>query len=321
MVSVIIPLYNKRSFVDRAIDSIFAQTFQDFEIVVVDDGSTDNGPEIVKCYKDSRMRLIHQPNAGPGAARNTGVRQSSSPYVAFLDADDEWLPDFLQYSLANLRNNPDCVLNVVNHYRGKDKILATTVPPFNIGISTGPWQLSPELEVKEMWGSFFYLQSSVMVCRRDVVLEFGGFYEHHCTYMEDQYLWLQVLLKYRIYRDTTPLYWYHTEDSDLVGPNRILPRPLFPFLAEPEPIRKNCPVYYRLTLEKLLSYAAFLNFPIMISQGDLSAARYLLKQFPMMRDFGEDLGWMYIKLRIKVALPWLIPYVRVVKQFILGVCR
>jgi glycosyltransferase involved in cell wall biosynthesis len=315
MVSVIMPLYNKGSLVVRALDSIFAQTFQDFELVVVDDGSTDNGPEIVKTYKDHRLQLIHQPNAGPGAARNTGVRQSLSPYVAFLDADDEWLPDFLQSSLANLQSNPDCVLTVANHYRGIDKILATTVPPCNIGIATGPWRLTPEIEPKEMWGSLFYLQSLVVVCRRDVVLEFGGFYEHHCTYLEDQYLWLQILLNYRIYRDTTPLCWYHTEDSELADSNRKSPIPLFPFLSEPEPILRNCPVEYRLALKKLLLYVAALNFSIMISQDDTSAAKYLLKQFPMTKYFREYSKWIFTKQRIKVAVPWLIPCVRILKQF------
>ena len=289
IVSIIIPLYNKGVFIARAIDSILAQTWQDFEIVVVDDGSTDNGPEIVKSYKDSRLRLIQQPNAGPGAARNRGVKESSSPYVAFLDADDEYLPEFLQTSIINLKNNPDCVLSVVNHYRGTEKTLATTIFPFNIGIVTGSWRLSPEAGAAEMWGSLIYLLSCVVICRRDVFLEFGGFYEHHCTYAEDQYLWLQILLNCRIYRDTTPLFWYHTEDSDLELWTRESSVPIMPFLADPEPIRKNCPPEYRSALEKLLPFAASLNFSYMVTDGAvIKFWREYLKGIPEAHDLPLD---------------------------------
>jgi hypothetical protein len=169
----------------------------------------------------------------------------------------------------------------------------------------------------EMWGSLIYLQSGVVMSRRDVFLEFGGSYERHWTYLEDQYLWLQILLNHKIYRDATPLLWYHTEDSDLEGPNRMSPEPLWPFLADPEPVRKNCPADYRLTLEKFLSYAALLNFDRMVSRGDMPAARYLLQHSPVMKVSPKYWGLWFIRLRIKVAWPWLIPYVRAVKQFIL----
>jgi hypothetical protein len=170
-----------------------------------------------------------------------------------------------------------------------------------------------------MWGSLIYLQAGVVVCRRDVFLELGGSCERRCTYVEDQYLWLQILLNYTIYRDTVPLLWYHTEDSELYGPNRKTPTPLLPFLADPEPIRKKCPADYRLTLERFLSFAAWADFPRMVSQGDMPAARYLLQQFPMMKYLAiKESRWSFIKLRIKVACPWLIPYVRALKQLILG---
>jgi glycosyltransferase involved in cell wall biosynthesis len=91
-VSIIIPLYNKAPYVRRALESIAAQSLSDFEVIVIDDGSTDDGAAIVAGYSDARYRLIHQANAGPGAARNTGIAQSRGEFIAFLDADDEWLP-------------------------------------------------------------------------------------------------------------------------------------------------------------------------------------------------------------------------------------
>ncbi len=118
-VSVIIPLYNKGKYVGRALDSVFSQTFKDFEVVVVDDGSEDEGPDIVRRYKDKRLRLIQQDNAGPGVARNRGISETTGHYVAFLDADDEWLPNFLKVTLGHLNEDTDCVLCTVGFIDGR----------------------------------------------------------------------------------------------------------------------------------------------------------------------------------------------------------
>src|SRR6266446_940152 len=98
-VSVVIPLYNKVRYIQRALDSVLAQTYTDFEVIVVDDGSTDGGAEVVACCTDRRVRLIRQSNQGPGPARNRGVEEAAGGYVAFLDSDDEWLPAFLERSV------------------------------------------------------------------------------------------------------------------------------------------------------------------------------------------------------------------------------
>lgn len=104
--SVIIPLYNKGGYVARALDSVFAQTFQDFELIVVNDGSSDNGPAIVHNYDDRRIRLINQENRGVSAARNRGIDEARGKLVAFLDADDEWLPEFLETIMDLKRRFP-----------------------------------------------------------------------------------------------------------------------------------------------------------------------------------------------------------------------
>src|ERR1035437_4715784 len=94
--SVIIPLYNKEAYIARAIQSVFAQDWQDYELLVVDDGSTDNGAEVLaRWLSDPRVRLITQKNAGAGAARNRGLAEMRGDIAAFLDADDEWLPTHL----------------------------------------------------------------------------------------------------------------------------------------------------------------------------------------------------------------------------------
>jgi len=104
-ISVVIPLYNKGPHIARALDSVLAQSEQDFEIVVVDDASTDGGPETVKRYLEPRIRLVCRDAPGPGghAARNAGIRESRAPLVAFLDADDSYNPEFLAVILGLAR--------------------------------------------------------------------------------------------------------------------------------------------------------------------------------------------------------------------------
>src|SRR5262245_34994973 len=94
-ISVIVPLYNKRSTLARALDSILAQQGVSFEVIVVDDDSNDGSTEIALAYRD-RVRYVHQQNAGPAAARNRGVLESRYGLIAFLDADDEFLPGCLR---------------------------------------------------------------------------------------------------------------------------------------------------------------------------------------------------------------------------------
>ena len=94
--SVVIPLYNKEKEIKRAIDSVLNQTFRDFELIVVNDESTDNSLSVVESIQDSRITIISQENKGEFGARNTGIINSHAPYIAFLDGDDEWKPEYLE---------------------------------------------------------------------------------------------------------------------------------------------------------------------------------------------------------------------------------
>jgi glycosyltransferase involved in cell wall biosynthesis len=110
-VSVIIPAYRASGDIAAALDSVFAQTFPHFEVIVINDGSPDSAEleAALEPYR-SRLRYIVQPNRGAGAARNTGIRASRARYLAFLDADDRWTPDFLGQQLSYLDAHPDCDL-------------------------------------------------------------------------------------------------------------------------------------------------------------------------------------------------------------------
>jgi len=115
VISVVIPAYNAGGFIKRTIDSVLAQTYRDYEVIVVDDGSTDNTAEAVRSYA-GKVRYIYQENAGDGPARNTGIRAAKGDWIAFLDHDDEWLPQKLELQMKLLDRNPALRWCGANYY-------------------------------------------------------------------------------------------------------------------------------------------------------------------------------------------------------------
>ena len=109
MISVVITLYNKEKHIRNTLKGVLGQSFQDFEIVVVDDGSTDNSVSEVQRFKDPRIRIISQTNAGVSAARNRGILESKGEFIALLDGDDEWKPDYLATQYALAENTPNAM--------------------------------------------------------------------------------------------------------------------------------------------------------------------------------------------------------------------
>src|SRR5713101_4173715 len=114
LVSVIIPSYNHAQFLGQAIESVLAQSYSNFELIVVDDGSTDNTTEVARRY--SPVRYIYQENAGLSSARNSGLRQSRGEFLVFLDADDRLLPHALETGISCMREHPECAF-VSGHCR------------------------------------------------------------------------------------------------------------------------------------------------------------------------------------------------------------
>ncbi|HEY9853029.1 MAG TPA: glycosyltransferase family 2 protein [Leptolyngbyaceae cyanobacterium] len=106
-VSVIIPTYNVEKYIAAAVNSVLAQTYQNFELLIVDDESPDRSVEICQQFTDPRIKIISQKNRGLAGARNTGIRHASGEYLAFLDGDDLWLPEMLEKNIAHLENSPD----------------------------------------------------------------------------------------------------------------------------------------------------------------------------------------------------------------------
>ena len=105
-VSVIIPVYNAEKYIAATVQSVLSQTYKNFEIIIIDDGTPDNSVQICQQFNDSRIKIVHQKNRGLPGARNTGIRHAQGDYLAFLDADDIWLPEKLEKHVEHLNNSP-----------------------------------------------------------------------------------------------------------------------------------------------------------------------------------------------------------------------
>lgn len=109
-VTVVIPSFNAEHYLEEALTSLYAQSYQDFEVVIVDDGSTDTTAELAKRFLDDRTRLVVKENGGCASARNAGVAEARGRYISFLDSDDYWAPEFLAKGVGFLERNPDVCL-------------------------------------------------------------------------------------------------------------------------------------------------------------------------------------------------------------------
>ena len=194
IVSVIIPTYNRKKYVTKAIDSVLRQTYDDYEIIVIDDGSTDNTRESLEKYRN-KILYIYQQNSGVSAARNAGIRLAKGEWVAFLDSDDEWIPEYLSWQMKQLHQSPQVFTYITNSidisangikinrflgtklldkFKGSSCIILER--PFYTVIKYHPWAV----------------QSAMM--RRDVLLS-TGLFNTGLTIAEDLDLMARMALK------------------------------------------------------------------------------------------------------------------------------
>lgn len=173
MISVVIPLYNKEKSIVNTLNTVLGQTFQDFEIVLVNDGSTDNSVEEAEKVQDDRIRIIHQQNAGVSAARNRGIEEAKYDLIAFLDADDEWKPEYLEMQYRMYAKYPECSVFACN-YEFQDqtgKVTSTIIK--NIPFDGEDGILTNYFEVASY--SHPPLWTSAVVVRKDAIKAAGGF--------------------------------------------------------------------------------------------------------------------------------------------------
>jgi len=211
-VSVVIPLYNKGPHIARALNSVLAQTFQDFEVIVVDDGSTDDGAEVVRGFDDPRIRLIQQENRGVSAARNRGIEAARAELVAFLDADDEWLAGHLEV-LLRLRDKYPEAGAYGTAYLVKRKDSKACVAAFSDDIPRKPWEgLLPSYFKAAAFGDP-PISASTVAIPKSVLTEMAGF-ATEAWWGEDTDLWGRIALKYPIAFSWDGMGIYHTESSN-----------------------------------------------------------------------------------------------------------
>jgi hypothetical protein len=278
-VSVITPLYNKEKWIRRTLDSIARQTFTDYELLVSDDGSTDGGAQIVANYGDPRFRLIRQLNAGPGAARNRGIAEAKGPLLAFLDADDEWLPNYLEDSVRLLDNMGDDVASISSGYF-EDPSGVSREPLWRArGITEGPFRLDPSTPPLAAAHRLIYMSPCTTVMRASVLQKWGGFYSRdRYLYGEDSYLWLKILLNETVAFHLSPTVRFHFEASELS--NKLMgARPVEPFLLYPSEIRNVCPPHLLDLLSNLLAIRAFKTSCMLGYWGHWQEARSLMERF------------------------------------------
>lgn len=205
--SVIVPLYNKGPYVKKALGSILSQTFRNFELIVIDDGSIDDSLSTAKSVLEGcnlRYQLIHQDNSGVSTARNNGVSVSRGEYVCFLDADDWWDPSFLERMDVLIRDYPDAGIYGTNYYYVKSGIERICVQ----GAETG------YIDYCKVYaeGLKMPLWTGAVSLSRRIFDEMGGF-RPHLKLGEDFDLWIQIVLKYRVAFLNVPLSYYY-QDAD-----------------------------------------------------------------------------------------------------------
>jgi len=187
-VAVVVPCYNVEFCLARALDSVLGQTYRDFCFYAVDDGSTDGTAQVLEKYAN-RGVCAHQIHAGQAAARNRGIRMSESPYVAFLDADDEWLPTKLELQVALLNQDPSIGLICSGCAPGEGSLMGRS------GAGTTNLPKSGKL-FEQLIRDCFVFTPTVVVRRR--CLEEVGLFNESLAVGEDFNLWLRIAARWKI---------------------------------------------------------------------------------------------------------------------------
>lgn len=205
--SVIIPLYNKAEYISRAIESVLSQSYSDFEIIVVNDGSQDGGDRIVENIKSEKVTLVNQANAGVSAARNNGAKHAQYRYLAFLDGDDSWQPDFLEKVAGLIREFPNAgIYGTSNNfvYPNGTVVAENFDTLFNgkeTGIIENYFQLFADIHKSPF-------SNSNLCIPKKIYDEFGG-YKLGVKLTEDSDLWCRIALKYDLAFNIKPLANYY----------------------------------------------------------------------------------------------------------------
>jgi glycosyltransferase involved in cell wall biosynthesis len=293
-VSVVIPLFDKGPYIARAVQSALRQTVAPRQIIIVDDGSTDDGPSTVKSINDRRIRLIQQANAGVSAARNNGIIACESAWVALLDADDEWKPGFLERACREVDHQPDviCVGTDFLDAHGRSMVGTSEAGGDFFARSTGRGVPA--------------LCSSAVVIRRDALIA-AGLFPIGCHAMEDIDMWMRLAWMGKIAFVNEPLAVYHTDVVGSASKRNRLSELKQPILLEtyvewervgriPEHLRANSAAFAR---DWLFRYVRQLIF-----DGRGAEARSILERFKTLAaGDGPTVRKLISRSRVPQAIP------------------
>jgi glycosyltransferase involved in cell wall biosynthesis len=214
MFSVVIPLFNKAAYIEKAVESVLAQTYSAFELIIVNDGSTDDSLEKIAKFTDTRLLLIDQPNSGVSAARNRGVELTSFEHIAFLDADDWWAPTFLEQMARLITDFNEADLFGSNYYyvkHGRHLVEPKGLPDaFRSGY----------IDYVSIYGSQLcvLLNCSFVVVRKQAFERVGGF-KRNLQFGEDFDLWIRLALNGKVAYLNSPLAY---SNQDVSAQNRAI---------------------------------------------------------------------------------------------------
>ena len=208
--SVIIPLYNKAPYVGKTVESVLGQTFGDYELIIVDNGSNDGSHEIVAAFTDHRIKIVRlEENVGVSNARNKGVAMASAPIVTFLDADDWWEPTFLEEMAGLIERHPDAGIYGTGYYivkNGKKRLAP-------IGVDEGFEE--GEINYCAVYAKTLCMPlTSITVAMPKAVFDETGGFKPHLKLGEDFDLWVRIALKHKTVFLNKPLSNYN-QDVDV----------------------------------------------------------------------------------------------------------
>ena len=208
-VSVIVPAYNRAKLLSRALESIFAQTFNDYEVIVVDDGSKDETPEVIKQFA-GRVKYIRKENGGSASARNRGIEESKGEYIAFLDSDDTWVPEKLeeQVKVLDAHKNVGIVYARMPIINEKGERVGTKPA----GISGRNFK-----ELIEHWGD---LPTSTVMARRECFQK-AGMFDTALTTMQDIDMWIRISRHFELYEIENKVLAYYYRHDEQITQNRL----------------------------------------------------------------------------------------------------
>ena len=221
LISVVIPAYNAEQFLDETLESVLSQTYENWECIIVNDGSTDSTESVAKkwCEKDSRFRLTNKENGGLSSARNWGIKESKAEYIAFLDADDILTPDSLEVRINVLiEQNVDLVATKLQHFTDKLPKVSKNNARQDV--------LYYAKEGLTQLMAFNKVTPSTVLCKKSVMDEVGGFTWHKKA--EDLHCWLKVLFAgYKIYRIDETLLLYRLVENSMSSTDRNCSKEVF----------------------------------------------------------------------------------------------